>query len=164
MSKRSVNALITTSRSITSLVLIRARLGAVRSGACRTTRATIPVPEKRAEDQQRAFERFGAWLESDAANTRPFTSLDEYLLMKFMSELRLAGAGEEASAIPVGSPKKTADWCALVNPSAHAGHGRHRDADGRCARAGNSMLRAVLAPMRWASRRGRLKTAITIQT
>ncbi|HON47310.1 MAG TPA: PKD domain-containing protein [Kiritimatiellia bacterium] len=69
-----------------------------------------PVPEGWAEiSSAPGFERFGAWLESDAANTRPFTSLDEYLLMKFMSELRLAGAGESIG----GSRRiaeKTADW------------------------------------------------------
>jgi hypothetical protein len=69
-----------------------------------------PAPEGWAEiSSAPGFERFGVWVESDAANTRPFTSLDEYLLMKFMSELRLAGAGESIG----GSHRvaeKTADW------------------------------------------------------
>lgn len=39
-----------------------------------------------------AFSRFPNWV-AGAANTRPFTSRDEYLLIKFMSENRINGAG-----------------------------------------------------------------------
>ncbi len=54
------------------------------------------------------FERFPVWQASDAANTRPFTALDEYLLMKFMSENRLNGAG---ASIGDGDAKvKTTEW------------------------------------------------------
>jgi len=46
-----------------------------------------------------------------APNTKPFTSLDEYLLLKYMSELRLNGATE---AIGAGTAQqKTADWTAF---------------------------------------------------
>jgi len=45
-----------------------------------------------------------------APNTRPFTSLDEYLLMKFMSENRLNGIGASI-------PPKAANWnAASTNP------------------------------------------------
>jgi len=37
------------------------------------------------------FDRFPAWI-NNAANTKPFTALDEYLLLKFMSENRMNGA------------------------------------------------------------------------
>ncbi len=36
-------------------------------------------------------ERFGPWLPPHAPDTRPFTAVDEYLLMKFMYELRMNG-------------------------------------------------------------------------
>jgi hypothetical protein len=36
-------------------------------------------------------DRFGIWVASHAPNTRPFTAVDEYLLMKFMYELQLNG-------------------------------------------------------------------------
>ncbi len=36
-------------------------------------------------------ERFGPWLPPHAPDTRPFTALDEYLLMKFMYELQMNG-------------------------------------------------------------------------
>ena len=36
-------------------------------------------------------ERFGVWVPGNAPNTRPFTSVDEYLLMKFMYENQLNG-------------------------------------------------------------------------
>ena len=36
-------------------------------------------------------DRFGVWAGTHAPNTRPFTAVDEYLLMKFMYELQLNG-------------------------------------------------------------------------
>jgi hypothetical protein len=36
-------------------------------------------------------ERFGPWLPPHAPDTRPFTAIDEYLLMKFMFELQMNG-------------------------------------------------------------------------
>jgi hypothetical protein len=36
-------------------------------------------------------DRFGIWVGNHAPNTRPFTAVDEYLLMKFMYELQLNG-------------------------------------------------------------------------
>lgn len=36
-------------------------------------------------------DRFGTWVGGHAPNTRPFTAVDEYLLMKFMYELQLNG-------------------------------------------------------------------------
>ncbi|MEI6423010.1 MAG: LamG-like jellyroll fold domain-containing protein, partial [Lentisphaerota bacterium] len=36
-------------------------------------------------------DRFGVWVPSHSPNTRPFTAVDEYLLMKFMYELQLNG-------------------------------------------------------------------------
>ena len=38
-----------------------------------------------------SLSRFPTWI-ADAVNTKPFTSVDEYLLMKFMSETRMNGA------------------------------------------------------------------------
>ncbi len=55
-----------------------------------------------------SFSRFSGWVASDAANTRAFTSLDEYLLMKFMSETRLYGAG--ASIGDGDRTVKTLEW------------------------------------------------------
>ncbi|MDD2455967.1 MAG: PKD domain-containing protein, partial [Kiritimatiellae bacterium] len=39
------------------------------------------------------YDRFPAWV-ADTPNTKAFTALDEYLLLKFMSELRLDGAAD----------------------------------------------------------------------
>ena len=69
-----------------------------------------PAPEGWAEiSAAPGFQRFDTWAESDAANTRPFTSLDEYLLMKFMSELRLNGAGASIGGA-LRMADKELDW------------------------------------------------------
>lgn len=69
-----------------------------------------PVPEGWADmvASSASFARFPAWAGSDAANTRPFTSLDEYLLMKFMSENRVGGAGASIGA--GNAANKTLEW------------------------------------------------------
>jgi hypothetical protein len=53
--------------------------------------------------------RFGTsgWQDSDAANTRPFTAYDEYLLMKFMAENGLASAS---------TPPTSAGWHWSTHP------------------------------------------------
>ena len=60
-------------------------------------------------------QRFPAWVAGytaenyvTAPNTQPFTALDEYLLLKYMSELRLNGATAAMGAGNAG--QKTADW------------------------------------------------------
>lgn len=74
-----------------------------------------------------SFVRFPVWAGSDAANTRPFTSLDEYLLMKFMSENRVGGAGASIGAGDAAN--KTAEW------SRWSTHPRTPDTDASAALA-----------------------------
>jgi len=59
-----------------------------------------PVPDGWFELSGAFRSRFSVnpWVESDAANTRPFTAYDEYLLMKFMAENGLAAATTPATA------------------------------------------------------------------
>ncbi|MCL1920685.1 MAG: PKD domain-containing protein [Kiritimatiellaeota bacterium] len=59
---------------------------------------------------QHGIGRWGNFFVNDAPHTRPFTAVDEYLVMKFMSELRLMGATERMAS--TGS----SDW---LNYSTH---------------------------------------------
>lgn len=54
--------------------------------------------------------RFMSHLAGTAPNTKAFTTLDEYLLMKFMSENRVNGAGATIGA--GNAENKTREWSA----------------------------------------------------
>lgn len=74
-------------------------------------------------------DRFPDPVKGASPHTKPFTSVDEYLLLKFMSENRLHGAGADIGAGNAG--KKTQDW------SAYSTHPKTPDSDVAVNQAGD---------------------------